>query len=200
MPHPFRDRSHPNKTPTNPDDGSSFLSLNFPSFAHTMSFPSAIAGPSRLPYRAIAVTCCRTIASARSYATAEGGAASAVGSSGYKKKSKATNTMLQQWLADEGRRFETPAEGEKAMWLGGSVVSVLDRREIKSRLTHSHTRAIRLLNPHLRSVANYKRPSTERCARELQLWVKSPPNIMSEERGWTLYVNSKRSKPNTNVR
>jgi len=106
----------------------------------TMSFSTAIAGPSRLPFQAVASSSrCFASSFARSYSTnaegiAEPSAAPAptpapvvdqgpiyFGTAG-KGKGRVRTLPYYLWKRTVGASLETPAQGQKAKWLGGDVV------------------------------------------------------------------------------
>lgn len=104
---------------------------------YTMSFTSAIAGPSRLPYRAITA---QSAGAVRYYASAESsseaaestdrdsaGSAPDVSANFYgaekKGRGRIRGMTYTLWKRTVGRDMEHPQPGKKAQWLGGDVVS-----------------------------------------------------------------------------
>ena len=118
---------------------SSTLATYFSSL-NTMSFPSAIAGPSRLPFQAVAASSrCLSRSTIRSYsaATAEPPTTAPsetpspappadqgliyFGTAG-KGKGRVRPLPYYLWKRTIGASLETPTHGQKAKWLGGEVV------------------------------------------------------------------------------
>lgn len=100
-----------------------------------MSFPSAIAGPSRLPYRAIASTSSRAISSHhgnRSYATSgdqDQSPEPAATSSSYEsipqnRRMTFEDASYKSWKEIFSKDYEYPQPGARAKWLGKEVVSL----------------------------------------------------------------------------
>lgn len=82
-----------------------------------MSFPSAVAGPSRLPYVALR--------SARGYATARRSRGASdeptEGASESRDSFRRAKTLsYPEWLNSEGVQYRHAKKGEKAKWFGGA--------------------------------------------------------------------------------
>lgn len=101
----------------------------------TMTFSSAVAGPSRIPmYTASSVSKRTVVHLARRYASDDSatdssstdgaGASSFWGNDKTGRAGKTYRTMLwPKWKQTVGSEFERIRSGEKAKWLGGEVVS-----------------------------------------------------------------------------
>lgn len=99
-----------------------------------MSFPTAVAGPSRLPYLARPVAAAsKAAAPVRGYARPAGAAAGNV-QPGFDKDGNPVSTSMPElpkgevpsigrWLRTAGAQYRTVPDGQKAKWLGDSTVS-----------------------------------------------------------------------------
>jgi len=122
----------------------------------TMSFPSAIAGPSRLPFQSVATSYrCLATTVARSYSTAPADTVNPsttpsttpapvvdqgpiyFGTAG-KGKGRVRALPYYLWKRTVGASLETPTPGQKAKWLGGDVVRC-DMPSACKALIFSHT-------------------------------------------------------------
>lgn len=95
-----------------------------------MSFPTAVAGPSRLPYLARPVVNAVARTPARGYAAQAAEPEPATTDD----KGNAVSSSLPhvppgelpgfaRWLRTEGAKWKEQPKGQKARWLGGNVVS-----------------------------------------------------------------------------